>query len=88
MTELAVSFRNADLPRPLATRLIAAARRHPRGWSLTIPETGSTQHVTFEATVEAVTEMTGVRRLLIVWSFEAETPDQDLHFLYAGEFAQ
>jgi hypothetical protein len=67
-TAVLVSFRDADEPRALASRLIATATRHPRGWSLEIPGVGATEHVTFDATALAVARRTGITRLLIVWA--------------------
>jgi hypothetical protein len=45
-TAVVVSFRDADEPRALASRLVATATRHPRGWSLDIPDVGATEHLT------------------------------------------
>jgi hypothetical protein len=63
-----VSFRDADEPRPLAARLIAAARQHGRGWSVNISPGRSIECATFDGAVEAVTNASGVHRLLILWT--------------------
>ena len=69
-TTAVVSFRNADLPRPLAARLIGAA--HPdeeRGhWLVTLYDGNVVAATSFEAAVRAVQSASGVRRLLIVWT--------------------
>ena len=65
--DLVVSFRDLDQPRPLASRLIASAHRHPLGWTANVPGVGSSEHVTFDAVVRTVAGATGVARLLIVW---------------------
>jgi hypothetical protein len=67
-TAVVVSFRDADEPRALASRLVATATRHPRGWSLDIPHLGATEHLTFDATALTVARRTGINRLLIVWT--------------------
>ncbi len=65
--DIVVSFRDADEPRALAARLIAAAHRHPRGWTLHTAAGSRVEALTFEAVVDGVTATTGVRNLLIVW---------------------
>ena len=73
------TFRAADVPRALASRLVAAAVRHPgRGWTVTFPDTttGSVRVASFEAAVSVVTARTGVDRLLIVWSPSAPADGQ------------
>jgi hypothetical protein len=67
-TAVLVSFRDADEPRALASRLVATATRHPRGWSLDIPDVGATDHLTFDAAALTVARRTGITRLLIVWA--------------------
>ena len=62
------SFRDADQPRPLATRFVALAECHARGWSLRIPNVGETEHLTFDAAAMTVARVTGIRRLLVVWA--------------------
>jgi hypothetical protein len=63
----AVSFRDGDAPRPLADRPLAFAHRHVRGWTLAYLDTGSTEHLTFDAVAAAVLRRYGVRNLLIRW---------------------
>ena len=67
-TRLVVSFRDADEPRALTSRFIAVAHRHPRGWSLSIPDAGMSEHVTFDGAAHTVTAKTGVTHLLIIWT--------------------
>jgi hypothetical protein len=69
---LLVSFRDANEPRALAARLIAVAHQHARGWSVSIPGSRETEHVTFEAAACTVIRSTGITRLLIVWSAETD----------------
>jgi hypothetical protein len=62
-----VTFRSEE-PRALAQRFIATARRHARGWTVTIEdEPGSVQALTFEGAVSAVMARTGLTTLLIRW---------------------
>jgi hypothetical protein len=64
----AVSFRDADLPRALAARMIAVAHRHPRGWTVATADGSRIEALTFEAVTDAVSATTGVRHLLIIWT--------------------
>jgi hypothetical protein len=68
VSDLVVSFRDADQPRPLAARLIAVAHRHPSGWTVNVPDGTIIDSVTFDAAADAVITATGVRHLLIVWT--------------------
>ena len=69
MTDVVVTFRDADEPRPLSARLVATAHRHPDGWSLHIPEADvRTGHETVDEAVAALLRTTGIRRLLMVWT--------------------
>lgn len=63
-----VSFRDADQPRAMAAGLIAVAHRHPLGWSVNTADGSHIEAVTFESMTDAVTAVTGVRHLLIVWT--------------------
>ncbi|GID27356.1 hypothetical protein [Paractinoplanes brasiliensis] len=66
--DLAVSFRDRDVPRPLATRPIAVAHRHQRGWTVLVTADRSEIYaLTFDAVPSAVRAVTGVRNLLIIW---------------------
>jgi hypothetical protein len=69
-TAVVVSFRDADEPRALASRMIAVAHRHPRGWTVNTSDGSRIESVTFDAAADAVTALTGVRHLLIVWPGE------------------
>jgi hypothetical protein len=63
------SFRDANEPRALASRLVATAAQHPRGWTLSLPGgQGSVEAATFEGAVSALVARTGLTRLLIVWA--------------------
>lgn len=62
-----VTFRDAAEPRALAARLIAAAHRHPCGWTVTTSNGIHIETATFEAVPDVVRKATGVRNLLIVW---------------------
>lgn len=66
-SELAVSFRDRDQPRALATRPVAVAHRHPRGWTVHTVDGSRIEAVTFDAVADAVAAATGVRSLLIIW---------------------
>ena len=66
-TATVVSFRDADQPRALATRFIAVATRHPRGWRVDLADGSVVHTITFDAAAEAVIAATGVHRLLIHW---------------------
>jgi hypothetical protein len=74
--DVTATFRDANQPRPLAARLIAAAHRHPRGWTLSLAAGGRCEFMTFDAVADAVTQATGVSKLLIVWPGrdDAQTP--------------
>ncbi|OJF14599.1 hypothetical protein [Couchioplanes caeruleus] len=64
-----VTFRDADEPRPLCGRLVAAAHRHRDGWSLSIPAVElRTGHATVDDVVAAVARTTGIRHVLMVWT--------------------
>ncbi len=66
--QVVVTFRDYDQPRALASRFIAVAHRHARGWSLSLAEgAGRWELITFDSVVEHVIVATGTRRLLIVW---------------------
>lgn len=64
---LTVSVRDASEPRALAARLIAAAHRHAQGWTVDLAEGGRVECLTFDAVPDAVTCVTGVGKLLIIW---------------------
>src|SRR3954453_17097398 len=68
-----VTFRDADERRALASRMIAVAHRHPRGWTVNTSDGSRAESVTFDAAADAVTAITGVRRLLVVWPGETGT---------------
>ena len=68
VADLVVSFRDAGQPRALASRMIAVAHRHPRGWSVNITATNATRECpTFDGVPAVVTQATSVRNLLIHW---------------------
>ncbi len=66
--DLVVSFRDANEPRALAARLIASAHRHPRGWTVHVPDGDRFECLTFDAAALTVARQTGVPNLLIVWA--------------------
>jgi hypothetical protein len=68
-----VSFRDATEPRPLASRLVAVAHRHPRGWTLDLGARGQLECMTFDAVICAVARATAVPELLITWRDEGAT---------------
>jgi hypothetical protein len=65
--DFAVSFRDRDEPRALATRPVAVAHRHPRGWTVRTADGSRIETVTFDALPDAVMASTGVRNLIIIW---------------------
>ena len=69
-----VSFRNADLPRPLTARLIGAAHpdREQGHWLVTLYDGGVVTATSFEAAVNAVQIASGVHHLLITWTTRAD----------------
>jgi hypothetical protein len=67
--EAVVTFRDADEPRPLSSRLVATAHRHADGWSLHVPDLGlRTGHATMDEAVAAVRKVTGIRHVVMTWT--------------------
>ncbi|GGQ54642.1 hypothetical protein [Couchioplanes azureus] len=64
-----MTFRDADEPRPLCSRLVAVAHRHPDGWSLFIAAIEvRAGHAPVDDAVAAVASSTGIRRVPMVWT--------------------
>lgn len=66
--DVTASFRDASQPCPLADRPLAVAHRHARGWTVSLTEGPRFERTTFDAVAEAVTRVTKIRKLVIVWS--------------------
>lgn len=67
ISDKAVSFRDRDEPRALATRPVAVAHRHARGWTVDTADGSRIYTLTFDSVPGAVSAATGVRNLLIIW---------------------